>query len=194
MTARLAAWWPAGTSFFVFRTWVALALAYYVAFFLQLEGASSAGVCVLILAQPAQGMLLSKALYRIAGTLVGVVSAVILIALFPQDRTLLIAAFAVWLGALTAAATLLRGFRAYGCVLAGYTVAIVAITNIGAPAMAFSAAVNRVAAIVVGIAAIGATNALLATAESSRSLVAKLRGATGDVLAEALAMLERVVR
>ena len=52
--------WPEGTTWFAFRTWVALAIGFYAAFWLQLEGASSAGVSVLILAQPAQGMVLSK--------------------------------------------------------------------------------------------------------------------------------------
>lgn len=167
--------WPAGTTFFAFRTWVALAIGFYAAFFLELDGASSTGVCILILAQPAQGMVLSKSVHRLLGTIVGVVSALILTSLFPQDRTMLVASFAVWMAILTAIASMLRDFRAYGCTLAGYTVAIVSIANIDAPGETFSVAINRVAAIVVGIAAIGFTNAFLATAESSASLISKLR-------------------
>ena len=115
--------WPDGTGFFAVRTWVALAVGFYAAFFLQLQGASSAGVCVLILAQPAQGMVLSKAIYRIAGTLVGVVAALVITAMFPQDRTMLLATFAVWMACLTVCGSLLRDFRSYGCILSGYTVA-----------------------------------------------------------------------
>jgi uncharacterized membrane protein YccC len=182
--------WPEGTAFFAFRTWVALAIGLYAAFFFQLEGASSAGVCILILAQPAQGMVLSKSIYRIAGTLAGVTSAIVLTALFPQDRAMLLAAFAVWMGVLTAIGTLLRDFRAYGCILAGYTVAIISIANIDAPLSTFSSAVNRVAAILIGVVAIGLTNAVLATTESSQSLVSKLRAATTTVVTMARDALE----
>ena len=180
---KLTMSWPEGTGFFAFRTWIALAIGYYAAFFLELDGASSAGICVLILAQPAQGMVLSKSIYRVAGTLVGVISALILTAMFPQDRTMLLAIFAVWMGVLTAVGTMLRDFRAYGCILAGYTVAIVSIANIDTPLATFDTAINRVAAILVGVAAIGLTNAVLATAESSRSLDSKLRAATHDLRA-----------
>ena len=178
--------WPPGTGLFAFRTWVALALAYYAAFFLELNGASSAGVCVLILAQPTQGMVLSKAIYRLSATIAGVIVAVILTALFPQDRTMLLASFAVIMALQTALGSILRDFRSYACILGGYTIAIISIQNIDAPMSAFSSSVNRVAAIVVGIAAIALTNALLAGPEASQSLISKLRGATKDSLAMAL--------
>lgn len=154
----------------------------YAAFALELQGASSTGVSILILAAPAQGMVLSKSLYRFAGTIVGALAALILTAMFPQDRTMLLASFAVFMAAQTALGSVLRDFRSYGCILAGYTVAIISIANIDAPEATFMAAVNRVAAIFIAIAAIAATNMLLATAESSKSLMTKLREATRDVL------------
>ena len=183
--------WPAGTAWFAFRTWVALALAYYAAFFLQLDGASSAGVCVLIVAQPQQGMVLSKSIYRFAATLVGVTVALVLTAMFPQDRVMLLASFALVMGVQTALGSIFRDFRSYACILAGYTIAIVSIANIDAPTGVFAAAVNRVAAIVVGIAAVAITNAFLATAESSRSLISKLRAGTKDISALALQTIDR---
>jgi uncharacterized membrane protein YccC len=174
--------WPDGTTIFALKTWLALAIGLYAAFLFQLEGADSCGICILILAQPTQGMVLSKAIYRTAGTLVGVVAALSTSAAFPQDRTMLVAGFAAWVGLLTAIATLLRDFRAYGCVLAGYTVAIVSIMNIDAPDGTFDVAINRVAAILVGVAAITLANVLLAAEEASQSLAAKLRAATVDVI------------
>lgn len=174
--------WPEGTTWFAFRTWVALALAYYAAFHLELEGAASAGVCVLIVAQPRQGMVLSKSLYRLAATLVGGTVAVALTALFPQDRTMLLASFAFIMALQTALGTLLRDFRSYACVLAGYTIAIISIQNIDAPQAVFMSALDRMAAIVVGIAAVAVTNSVLATAESSVALATKLREATSSLL------------
>ncbi len=183
--------WPAGTVWFTFRTWVALGIGLYAAFFFQLDGASSTGVCVLILAQPAQGMVLSKAIYRFAGTIVGVVVAILLTALFPQDRTMLLASFAVFMAMQTALGSVLRDFRSYGCILAGYTVAIISIANIDTPLSAFDGAVNRVAAILVGIVAIALTNSVLATEESSRSLISKLRAATRDLVAMAATSIDQ---
>ena len=192
--AKPAAWtpwqWPAGTTSFALRTWLALALGFYAAFFLQLDGASSAGVCVLILAQPAQGMVLSKAIYRLAATVVGVVVATALTAIFPQDRTMLLASFTVVMALQTALGTVLRDFRSYACILAGYTVAIVSISNIDTPMDTFASAVNRVAAIVVGILSIAAVNAVLTNADSSHSLTAKLRDAVREVIALAVATLD----
>ncbi len=96
---------------------------------------------------------------------------------------MLLASFAVVMAFETALGTIFRDFRSYACILAGYTIAIVSISNINAPDQVFAASINRVAAIVVGIAAIGITNAFLATAESSRSLLSKLREATVDITA-----------
>ena len=145
---------------------------------------------MLILAQPSQGMVLSKSIYRLAATIIGVIVATALTALFPQDRTMLLASFAVVMAIETALGSILRDFRSYACILAGYTIAIVSISNINSPDQVFSASINRVAAIAVGIAAIAITNAFLATAESSRSLISKLRAATVDVAALALKAID----
>ena len=182
--------WPEGTTWFAFRTWVALAVGFYAAFVLELGGASSVGVCVLILAQPAQGMVLSKAIYRSAATIVGVVVGTSLTAAFPQDRTMLLASFAVIMALQTALGSLLRDFRSYACILAGYTIAIVSVQNIDTPDAVFGDSVDRVAAILVGVAAIALTNSVMATAEASRSLMSKLRAATKDIAAMAREALD----
>ncbi len=174
--------WPAGTATFTFKTWLALAIGFYAAFLFQLEGAASCGISILILAQPTQGMVLSKAIYRIGGTLVGAAVGIAISALFAQDRTMLIASFAIWIGICTAVGTVLRDFRAYGCVLAGYTVAIISIANIDAPNGVFDASINRVAAILVGVAAITLANIILAEDAASQSLLKKLRAGTADTL------------
>lgn len=167
---------------FALRTWLALGLALFLGFVFELKSASSAGVCVMLLAQPVQGMILSKAIYRTLGTLTGVTAAVAIIALFPQDRVMILAAFTVWMGLCTAAATVLRDFRAYGTVLAGYSVAIISIANIDTPNAAFPAALDRIAAILLGVAVITFVNALLLDANASRSLGSKLQNATLKVM------------
>ena len=185
--------WPAGTTALAFEIWVALAISYYVAFILELNSAASVGTGLLILVGPTQGMVLSKAIYRIAGTLFGAVFAIILTSLFSQDRTMLIAVFSVYMACLVAIATLLRDFRAYGCILAGYTVALISIADVDAPTAAFTGMLDRVAAILLAVLVLAFVSAAFATAEAARSLQSKLRLATKDIVAMAVATLDRRV-
>ena len=171
---------------FAARTTLAVLLAYLVAFAIQLDTASSAGLCVAIVAQPTPGMAMSKARYRVVGTVLGGAVALALMALFPQDRTMLLTAFTLWLGACTFVAALLRDFRAYGAVLCGYTVGIIAISGIDAPDGAFLSTLNRVAAILLGIASAAAVNTLFSQAAAFKGLVAALRERLAA--AEALAL------
>jgi len=171
---------------FAARTTLAVLLAYFVAFAIQLDTASTAGLCVVIVAQPAPGMAASKALYRMLGTVLGGAAGFALVALFPQDRTMLLAGFTLWLGACTFVAALLRDFRSYGAVLCGYTVGIIAISGIDAPDGALLATLNRVAAILLGVASVAAVNALFSHAVAFEDLVGALRQRLAA--AEALAL------
>src|ERR1700730_11562117 len=185
--------WPSGTTALAFEIWLALAVAYYVAFALELNSAAGVGTGLLILVGPTQGMVLSKAIYRIAGTLFGALIALILTSLFSQDRTMLIAVFSVYMACLVALATLLRDFRAYGCILAGYTVALISIADVDAPTATFTGILDRVAVILLAVLVLAFVSAIFATAESARSLQSKLRLATKDIVAMALAALDQRV-
>lgn len=165
---------------FAVRIWLAMILALYAAFWLQLSSASSAAVCVAILAQPTRGQALSKAVYRFLGTLVGAVVAIVLMALFAQDRVVLLVAFATWLGLCVFTAHFLQDTRAYGAMLSGYTVAIIAIAHIDSPQNTFDAAVDRVAAITLGIVAITFINDALGSPSIWRSVRDALAGAIGE--------------
>ncbi len=162
---------------FAFRIWLAMVLALYAAFWLQLDSASSAAVGVAILAQPKRGQALSKALYRFLGTLVGGAVAIVLMALFAQDRVLLLVGFTVWLGLCVFVAQFLQDTRAYGAMLSGYTVAIIAVAHIDAPQTTFDAAVGRIAAIAVAIVTITFINDALASPSTWQSLRPRLAGA-----------------
>ncbi len=155
---------------FALRIWLAMVLALYAAFWLQLSGASSAAVCVAILAQPKRGQALSKALYRFLGTLAGGAISILLIGAFGQDRVLLLVSVATWLGLCVFVAHFLQDTRAYGAMLAGYTVAIVAVAHIDTPQAVFEAAIDRVAAITIGIVAITFINDALASPSTWRTL------------------------
>jgi len=104
---------------------------------------------------------------------------------------MLIAVFAVYMACLVAIATLLRDFRANGCVLAGYTVALISIIYVDAPTAAFTAMLDRVAVILLAVLALAFVSAIFTTAESARLLQSKLRLATKDIVAMALATFDR---
>jgi uncharacterized membrane protein YccC len=138
-------------------------------------------------------MILSKAIYRIVGTLFGAVFAIILTSLFSQDRTMLIAVFSVYMACLVAIATLLRDFRAYGCILAGYTVALISFVYVDAPTASFTGMLDRVAVILLAVLVLAFVSEIFATSESARSLQSKLRLATKDIVVMALATLDQRV-
>jgi uncharacterized membrane protein YccC len=107
---------------------------------------------VWIVAQPTPGMVLSKSLYRVVGTIAGAAIAVVLIALFAQTPELFVLALALLVGGCTVASNILTNFRAYATVLAGYTAGIVASDAINTPDQVFLIAMARGSAILVGIA------------------------------------------
>ena len=97
--------------------------------------------------------------------------------------------FAGWLGLCVYVAGLLDGGRAYGAVLSGYTVALVAVTQIDSPQNIFLTGVNRGAAIVVGVAALALVSDIFGAPNLHSSLSAKLAATHQRVHAFALAIL-----
>ncbi len=151
---------PLASWAFALRVWIAIVVALYAGFWLQLEAASSAAVCVAILAMPTRGAALEKAGFRSLATLIGVVASIALVGAFSQTRDLLLLAFAAWVGLCIYAGRLSDGNRAYAAVLSGYTVALIAIEQIDTPKDVFDASMARGAAIAVGIAAVAIVNDL----------------------------------
>jgi uncharacterized membrane protein YccC len=174
---------------FALRIWVAMMVALYAAFWLQLESASSAAVTVGILALQTRGQVYQKAVYRVLATIIGVAASFVIAGLFPQSRSLFVIGFAGWLGLCVYVGGLLDGNRAYSAVLSGYTVALIAVTQIDAPWNIFSAGINRGAAIVVGIAALTLVSELFATPNVHTGLSGKLATAHRRVCDLALAIL-----
>ncbi len=180
---------PLSSWAYAVRIWLAMMLALYAGFWLQLESASSAAVTVAILAQPRRGQALSKAAYRFLGTLVGFAVAILFAALFGQDRVEMLVAFALWMGLCVFTANYLQGTKAYGAMLSGYTVAIIAINNIDAPQSVFATGIERVAAITLGIVAITFINDALGAPSIFPDLsagMAKAREAARDFVRRAV--------
>src|SRR6516165_2384801 len=165
---------PLSSWSFAIRVWVAMILALFVSFWLQLEAPASAAVTVGILAEPTRGQALDKAGFRLLATVVSVTASIAITGLFSQARDLILAAFAVWIGICVFAANILDGYRAYAAVLSGYTVAIIATQQIDTPQHVFESGMARGAAIVVGILSMAVINTLMYTPDRHPQLMVQL--------------------
>lgn len=112
------------------KTVTAGLLALGIAMLLDLQQPRIAMTTVFVLMQPFSGMVLAKSFYRILGTAVGTIAALVLGALFVQQPELYMFGMIGWVSACIAAAVRYRHFRWYGFVLAGYTAALIGIPNV----------------------------------------------------------------
>lgn len=163
LRTSLAEWWRTDglTWVYVFKAVAAALLALAIALRLELPQPPAAMSTVFIVMQPQSGAVLAKSFYRICGTIAGLAVALVLVALFAQQREIFLAAFALWTGVCTAGAAYNRNFRSYGFLLAGYTAGIVGIPAAMHPDGAFVAALTRGTEIALGVLCAGLVSALV---------------------------------
>jgi len=136
---------------FAVKTFGAALLALYLAFAFDLPRPSWSMLTVFIVSQPFAGMVASKAVYRVAGTIIGaVVSSFILIS-FADAPELQALALAVWVGLCIYVACLERSPRTYAFLLSGYTAVFIGFPTVAAPAGIFDAAIARSEEIILAI-------------------------------------------
>lgn len=170
---------------FVLRTVLAALVALGVSMALNLGAPSTAMVTVFIVAAPRSGDVIAKGFYRICATLVGAVAAVALVATLVEHRTSFLITLSLWIGLCTMGAAYVRGYRAYGFVLAGYTVTIIAVPAIATPELVFSIAVMRATEVLVGIVSTALIADLLLPEYASHTLRDAVRKAYADLAAHA---------
>ncbi|WP_208858907.1 FUSC family protein [Acetobacter ascendens] len=174
---------PAAIGFAV-RTTAAALLALVIALWMELDDPQWAAMTVWIVAQGSRGESLSKARWRLVGTAIGVIMSITLISAFNQNAWLFFPILSIWVGTCCTLATLVRNFRSYALVLAGYTTAIIAIGAIPHPENVFMTAMSRASYIVLGIVCEGTLAGLFAynLAETARrNMRDKLRTALSNV-------------
>lgn len=171
---------------YVMRSILAACLALVVAYLLELHAPYAAASSVLLVINPVQGGVIGKGVWRVLGTLVGMLAAFVLMSAFGQMPWLFLVGFGVWLGVCVVGMTLLRHFRAYGATLAGYTVGLAAYGAMQHPERTFDQVMGRGASVLIGVVCL----ALVSAVFSSRSvhsrlavLLDRLAAATAGVLA-----------
>lgn len=136
---------------FAVRSAFAAGLSLVIAMGMEMDSPQWAPLTVWVVAQSSRGESLSKARWRIAGTVLGCCVAVGLIAALPQSPALFFGVLACWIGLCCGMATFLEGYKAYGLVLTGFTSAIVATGAIMQPDQVFDIALSRGTYIVLGV-------------------------------------------
>lgn len=155
---------------YVLRALLAANLALVLAYWLELDMPYSAASTVLLVLNPVQGAVLGKGKWRLIGTLVGMVAALVIMALFAQQPWLFALADSLWLGMCVMAMSVLRHFRASGAAVAGYTIGLATLGAMQYPDLAFEHAVGRASTVAVGVMVLGLVSALF----SRRSLSVKV--------------------
>ena len=176
------------------RLWAAVCLALFVAFRLELDDPSWAGTSAAVVCQPILGASLRKGWFRVVGTVVGAIAAVVLSACFPQSRAGFLVGLALWGGACTLVATVLRNFASYGAALAGYTAAVIAGDELnlvgGTNGDVFNLAVTRGAEICIGIVCAGLVLSMTDFGGARRRLATLLADLTVDITGGLLRALQ----
>ena len=159
---------------YAIRIWLAVVLALYASFWLELEAPSSAAITVAILALPTRGQGLDKAVFRLLATVLGVASSFVIVGVFAQSGVIMLWVFAAWIGLCVFIVGMLDGNRAYAASLGVTTVAIVAIEQIDVPQQVFDVGMARGSAIVIGILAVAFVNDILGAPDHYPKVFARL--------------------
>jgi uncharacterized membrane protein YccC len=161
---------------FVFKTTFAALLALGISLRLELGQPVTAMITVYIIMHPQNGMVLTKSLYRVCGTLAGTIASLTLLGFFPQERVLFLLGLSIWIGLCTAGATWYRNFKSYGFTLAGYTAAMISLPLVMQPTGFFDYAVNRASEVVIGILCAAIVSDVVLPQSLSDSIVGTIQG------------------
>jgi len=166
---------------FSVKTFVAAILALYIAFAFDLDRPVWAMATVYIVAHPFSGILASKAVYRVLGTLLGAVVSVVLIPNLVNAPVVLCAVLAVWVGTCLFFARLDRTPRSYLLMLAGYTVALIGFPSVTDPMSIFPTAIARFQEITLGILCATLVGHIILPRHIGPVIASQINGWMGDV-------------
>jgi uncharacterized membrane protein YccC len=151
-----------------FRAWVfsakafvAACLALYIACWIDLPRPYWAVTTVYVVMHPFAGPTLSKALYRLSGTVLGGIGAVLLVPNLSSSRELTVVALGLWTAVFLYLSLMDRRPHNYIFMLAGYSAPIIGFPSVDAPGDIFMTAIARVQEIGLGIICASVVGALV---------------------------------
>ena len=146
---------------FALKAFAAGALALYIALWIDLPRPYWAVTTVYVVAQPFAGPTLSKALYRLCGTALGALGAVLIVPNLSGSPELLALGMSLWTACCLFLALRDRRPHNYIFMLAGYTAPIVGFPAVDDPGSIFLTAISRVEEIGLGIICAGVVGSLV---------------------------------
>lgn len=146
-------WLTPAALIFSAHTTLAALLALVLAQMLELPHPWWAAMTVWLVAQPTRQLMIGRMSARLIGTAIGALAGGILLAIFFDHPYWLMLALAGWIALCAGLGSLFRHFRNYGCVLAGYTAAIVALFGLQDRALDADLALGRFYCTVIGVLA-----------------------------------------
>jgi uncharacterized membrane protein YccC len=162
------------------KAFLASMLALYIALALDLPRPYWAMAAVYVVANPLSGATVSKGLYRALGTLIGASAAVFFVPLFVNAPELLSLVVALWVGCLLFISMLDRTPRSYVFMLAGYSLPLIALPDVGTPDLIFDTALARSEEIILGITCASVVGAVLFPTSVGTLLAARVDTWLGD--------------
>jgi uncharacterized membrane protein YccC len=159
---------------FSLNSFAASMLALYIALALGLPRPYWAMATAYIVSQPLSGAVRSKAIYRLAGTILGAAVAVLLVPSLVDSPALLCIALSLWVAGCLVVSLLDRTPRSYLLMLAGYTAALIGFPSVNQPGAIFDVAAARVVEIGLGILCASLVHSLVFPRPVGSALQARL--------------------
>jgi uncharacterized membrane protein YgaE (UPF0421/DUF939 family) len=190
LQTRLAAWgFQTPMLVFALRTGLAAFAALAIAYALGLEHPHWAAMSAWAASQPMREHLLARGIYRLGGSVVGVIYAVLLVLVAQDSIWLLALGLTLWVTACAFFGNLQRGYMVYGCMLAGYSTAMVVLLHHGPANSIWALGWDRVLTVVTGVVLVIGVSWFFAPRRKSAVLIAQSRRAMAQVLEAASAVL-----
>ena len=164
-------------------------LSFFVATLFHVHNAYWAAMPVWVIAQPARGVLVERAIFRVIGTLIGAAVGFAIMQV-PGAPLLPIALLALWIALNAGTTHLLRGVHGYGALLAGMTAAVLVLPSLVSPAGSMAIAWARVECTLIGVV----VASLVMAFQTPESPLAEFYDAVRAVSSEAVAFAAAALR
>ncbi|NTH79936.1 FUSC family protein [Agrobacterium rhizogenes] len=175
---------------FAIHTTLAGLLALALATLLQIHHPYWAAMTVWLVAQPTRGLAIERGLVRLLGTVLGALAGFLMLRQFGNVPIALLSILIAWAAFCAGAGSLLRHFRSYGLVLAGYTAAVVTISALIEPGVGHDLAWSRIICTVIGVVASAIATLIFAPEDANDGVYSR----SLDILRQACAVSAVLLR